>query len=87
MGVREMRVRVGLAKRAERQRRGARRVLVVLLQRRRSQPWVVLYRVLRGTSVCQLPHLHVIVYYVIGELRLLEAGGRHALLAGGWRVR
>lgn len=61
-------------------------MLVVLLQRRRGEPRVVVDGVLRGAGVRQLPHLHVLVNYVIGELGFLEAGGRHALLAGGGRV-
>lgn len=57
---------------------------MVLLQWRRRESRVVFYGVLDW--VCQLPHLHILVIYVIGELGLLEAGGGHALLAGGWRV-
>lgn len=60
-------------------------MLVVLLQRRRRQR-VVIHRILRGSSVRQLPHLHILIYNVIRELGLLEAGGRHALLAGRRRV-
>lgn len=61
-------------------------MLVVLLQRRRRQPGMVLQRVLRGPRIRQLPHLHILVYYVIRELCFLVARGGHALLAGGGRV-
>lgn len=56
---------------------------MVLLQRRRRQAGVMIYGVLRGAGVCQLPHLHILIYNVIRQLSFLEAGGRHALLAGG----
>lgn len=61
-------------------------MLVVLLQRRRRQSRMVLYRVLRGARIRQLPHLHILVNYVISQLGFFEAGGCHPLLARGGRV-
>lgn len=86
VGMGKVSMGVRLTQRAEREGRGARWVLVVLLQRRWSQPGVMVDWVLSGTPVRQLPHLHILVYYVIRELCFLVASRRHALLAGSRRV-